>query len=346
MLPPVRRYVTVASEDSTTPFLVRAARRLGADPGGGWFLVPGQGDLLARGAFILFPRGTTRPAWALKFSRVPGPDERIDRDARALRLAAGAAAAAARAPRFIGRLTCGGYDASLETAAPGRRMDSVLSAVHSVRVKRRLIGAVVDWVAEVARETAADPALLEPERGRLRTERLVRWIGHGAPEDLVDRLPPLRPVLQHNDLGTWNLVVDGDDFTALDWESARPHGFPVWDVLYFLADALANLDGAWGIAARRNHFRRLFLGELPSSSFLRSSVLRVARATDVPLEAIGDLTTLCWLDHALSHASRRASSLLLQPGAPDPGRMIEERAILWLETDGLGPDWAWSRRTE
>ncbi len=341
LLPPVRRFVTVGSRDSVRPFLVTAATSLGVDPAAEWFLVTGHGDLLARGAFMLFPPDSAKPAWALKFCRVPGPDDRVDRDSRALRFAAEAGVAtAARAPRFIGRLEAAGHEASLETAAPGRRANGVLSVVRPAHAKQRLIERVVEWLAQMARETSAAPKLLEPERRRLLEEVLPHWSALGASRDLVDELPPMQAVLQHNDLGTWNLMASGDAFTALDWESAKAHGFPLWDALYFLADALANLDGAEGEEGRREHFRKLFLGELPSSALLRSSLTQVAQASDVPLRAAGALTTLCWLHHALAHATRRAKSMLHQPDTHDPGWMFKHMATLWMGTEGLGPGWS------
>jgi hypothetical protein len=333
------RFVTIGSRKTIRPFLAAAAERLGVDRETDWFLAAGHGDLLARGAFMLFRPGTRFPTWALKFCRMPGPDDRIDHDARGLRIAGTMGRAAApRAPRFVGRLEIGGYHASLETAAPGRRVNGVLSAVLPGRAKRQLIERIVEWLTQIARETAAATNLLEPERGRMRQAVLPHWIRLGAPADLVDRLPPLCAVLQHNDLGTWNLVTQGDDFTALDWEGAKAHGFPLWDALYFLSDALASVDGVEG-DDRPEHFRRLFLGELPASRVLDSSLARVADASGVPVHAFGPLATLCWLDHALAHRARRDRSRRYQLHAHDPGWMIEQMATTWLTTPGLGPDW-------
>lgn len=339
LLPHVRRFVTIGARDSVRPFLVTAATDLGVDPNADWFFAAGHGDLLARGAFILFDPGSATPAWALKFCRLPGPDDRIDRELDALRLVSDAAgSAASRAPRFVGRIECGGYPASLETAAPGRRLNGVLSAVRPIHARRRVIERVVQWLAQVARETAADPALLEPERRRLRAEVLPSWTKLGAPADLVERLPPMPAVLQHNDLGTWNLVASGEDFTALDWESAKRHGFPLWDAFYFLADALAGLDGALGPKRRCEHFRELFLGELPSSELLLSSLTRVAEASGVSSRAMGPLATMCWLNHANSDRARRDRARIDQPHVHDAG-WLGEMAIIWMSTAGLGVNW-------
>ena len=86
----------------------------------------------------------------------------------------------------------------------------------------------------------------------------------GSGLDLVDALGEVPAVLQHNDVGSWNVVVDGDDFTVLDWEDCVRHGLPLWILLYFLADSAAHIDGITDPSERGPHFERLFLGEAPS----------------------------------------------------------------------------------
>src|SRR5207247_3457676 len=91
---------------------------------------------------------------------------------------------------------------------------------------------------------------------------LPRWTDRGAPGNLVAKLPELPAVLQHNDLGSWNIVVGpGGGFTALDWESARRHGFPLWDLLYFLVDVLPLVEGAETPEERTTLALRLLRGE-------------------------------------------------------------------------------------
>ena len=42
-------------------------------------------------------------------------------------------------------------------------------------------------------------------------------------------------------------------FTAIDWESANPAGLPLWDLWYFLADALPRLHQSDGEPLRALH---------------------------------------------------------------------------------------------
>jgi hypothetical protein len=160
----------------------------------------------------------------------------------------------------------------------------------------------------------------------------------GATTDLVAALPPVSAVLQHNPLGSWNILVGDSSFTAVDWESAREHGLPLWDIVYFLTDALTTIDSAenqgWD-----DYFVRLYRGELPQSSLLFRWIRRAAEAAAVPATAVGPIITLGWLHHGLSHFHRRAALEHANAiGYPSPPR-LERIAALWIETPGLGPTW-------
>jgi hypothetical protein len=337
--PPLRPLVVLAARRPAPPFLVREASVLGLPADADWLLTPGQGDELARGAFHLFPPGEPDPAWIVKFARVPGYVEPFERDERGLRLAERVGpAATARAPRLLGRFDVDGLHASVETAAAGQRLLGFLHSGASRTAKLAAVESVASWLLEVARETAAPPDALAGERRRLAEDVLPAWRKLGAPPALVERVPPLPGVVQHNDLGSWNIVIGRGGFIAVDWESAREVGFPLWDLWYFLADALAHLDRARTSAARAAHFVRLFSGELPSSRLLHGWTRRAAGAAGVPLAALGPLATLCWLSHGAADRARRAAA---GPTAGLAGEVVtvEHLARLWLSHPALGPRW-------
>src|SRR6185437_8022169 len=99
-----------------------------------------------------------------------------------------------------------------------------------------LIDRIGEWILELGRLTRGAPEATAAERNRLRAEVVPSWRELGVRTDLVDELPPLRAVLQHNDLGTWNVVAGGQEFVLVDWENVREDALPLWDLLYFLAD--------------------------------------------------------------------------------------------------------------
>ena len=347
-LPTLRPLVTTASLEPGPPLMVGAARAAGVEDVGEWFLTFGSADALTRGVFHVFPAGATEPAWALKFARVRGFTAPFDRDASGLAVAAGGGdAVRARAPRLLGRFEVDGLPASVETAAVGARLTHLLLGRASRADKERAIDAVAAWTLDVARSTRREPDELAPERRRLAEEVVPRWHDRGVPAGLVDRVGSVPAVLQHNDLGSWNIVARSpSEFTAVDWESARAVGLPLWDLVYFLADALTHLDGAsTGVDRRDEHNLRLFRGELPSSGILFRWLRRTVEALAIPDESVGLIVTLCWLHHGLSGVARRATADLHTPGDAAAELADAERiARLWLRGDGLGPSWpAWQR---
>ena len=152
----------------------------------------------------------------------------------------------------------------------------------------------------------------------------------------IDALPG---VLQHNDLGAWNVVVDRDgDFTAVDWESARGCGLPLWDLWYFLADALVQLDGFVGDQV--SAFGRLFRGEARSSSVLFRWTRTAVDALEIPEHVVGRLATLCWLHHGLSGSARAESLARHAGGAATTAWAATRYPEAWLGDPALGFGWS------
>ncbi len=344
LFPPFPGTITVAARRPGPPYLVQAAAEVGLPPDCGWVLSLGLGDVLSRNVFHLFPPGQREPAWVLKFVRLPGYEEPFARDQRGLELAARAGGLVARhAPRLLGRLHVGGIHANLETAAPGRRLRDLLLRPGRRAGKLALIERVAEWIVAVQAATQAPPQALVPELDRLRHWVVPSWRALGAGPELVDRLPPLPAVLQHNDLGSWNVAVDGAGFTVVDWESAREHGLPLWDLFYFLADALALLDGDRGGEERHRHTVRLFRGDLPTSPVLYRWTRAAVQALRIPPDAVGPIAALCWLHHSLSPARRAPLLHKYAPGATAPIHGTERMAWAWLSDSLLGPGWSrWS----
>ena len=326
--------VIEVAQPRLVPAMVRAAEALGVPADAQWVLTLGRGDDLQRSVFHLLHNGQRR--WVLKFGRVPGAATSFDRDAAGLNFVRSfGGTTAAHAPIHLGCLQVGGHSGSVETAAPGRPLLELIGK----RPLLPLIDLIAAWVLQMNMTTAAPAAALQPERRRLERDVLPAWRAYGAPDDLVERLPAVPAVLQHNDLGTWNVVTDGRAFMAVDWESARPAGMPLWDLCYFLADALPRLQGP---ADRDTYLERaltLFAGRSPHSPLLFRWIRDAVRALQIPPAAVGPLVTLCWLHHGLS-AEARTDALASSAAAP-----LGHLALLgrhWLTHPDLGPSWsAW-----
>jgi hypothetical protein len=333
--------VTVATQDPGAPFLLAAARDFGVPADASWFLTFGQGDALSRNAFHVFPAAHDRPEWLLKFARVPGYSERFDNDERGLRLARYAGGAvAAHAPHLLGRFDVDGIHASLETFASGRRLRDVLITPGERAAKLDLIERIGSWIVELGRRTQTSPETMGPEQERLRNKVVPSWAELGVGPELVDDLPPLPAVAQHNDLGTWNVVAEDEDFTVLDWENVRPNALPLWDLLYFLGNALVLLDGPYAPEQLPLRMARLFAGETSASPLLFSWVRRGAEALSVPLDAVTAIATLCWLSHSLSAGEHNVDIATFTPRDPPREHGLEGMAEAWMEHPALGPGWS------
>jgi hypothetical protein len=333
--------LTIATRAAGPPTLVAAAGELGVPRDASWFLTFGQGDALSRNAFQLFRAGAHRPEWILKFARVAGYSKRFDNDERGLLLARAAGdVISAHAPRLIGRFEVDGVHASLETAAAGRRLRDVLLTPGDRAGKLRLIEQIGGWILELGRRTQASPEATAVERERLRSDVVPAWSGLGVDRQVVEELPPVPAVTQHNDLGTWNVVADREDFMVVDWENVRKDALPLWDLLYFLGDALVLLDGSADPEELPARLARLFAGDATSSPLLFSWVRRAAEAASVPPDAVGPIATLCWLSHSLSAGVHNLDLATFTPREPPRIHGLEGIARAWMAHPALGPGWS------
>jgi hypothetical protein len=333
--------VTIATRAAGPPAFVAAARDLGVPDDVRWFLTFGQGDALSRNAFQLFRVASEEPDWVLKFARVAGYAHRFDDDERGLGLAHAAGGVVAdRSPQLIGRFEVDGVHASLETAAAGKRLRDVLDVPGDRGGKVQLIERIADWILELGRLTRSPPARTSEERERLRAHVIPRWRELGAAPGLVDDLPALGGVVQHNDLGPWNVVADGVDFAVVDWENARPAAFPLWDLLYFLGHALVAVEHAASPEQLPERMTELFAGESRMSPLLHSWVRRGAEAANIPPTAVGAIATLCWMSHSLSTDVQNADLATFTPRDPPRLHGFEGMARAWMVHPALGPDWS------
>ena len=342
---PAERLVTLGVRDAGPPALLAGARELGISPGG-WVMVVSKGSIVRRNAMFVFPERASVPEFVLKFSRVPGMTEAFDREQRGFELAAAAGAAVtSHATQYLGRFDVDGYHASVESAAIGTKLVTLLRRPGSRASKLAVLERVARWLIDVARDTATPPEGLAAQREEYARDVVPFWAAEGAPTDLVDSLPPVPAAFQHNDMAEENLVMDGNGFRALDWEWANPCGLPLGDLVYFGVHGLRLVDGVTSDepAERDGHFARLLAGEAPSSPVLFRWIRDAVAALGLPPESLGPMVTLSWLERGrISRVERfRAEKV---GGAPLGLPFGERAAKLWLEHPALGPTWdAWRK---
>ena len=295
----------------------------------------GGADPLSRAVLLIFPEGSRSPHWALKFARVRAYDESFLADERGLGLIAAAGERAAhRAPRLLGRFEIDGFHASVETAAVGQPLNHLLDSSRPRSTKLAMVDRVATWALELAVSTATRTDVVGMQRRRLTEEVLSKW---PTPPALGPQLGDVPAVTQHNDLATWNVMVSGSDFCVVDWESAMPHSFPLWDLFYFLTDALARVDGARD-AEWEGYVARLFRGDVASSAILFAWTRRMVGTLGIAPATVGSLATLCWMHHGLSHLSRQEAASRFAADVWHIPR-AERVASVWLSDPQLGTGW-------
>jgi hypothetical protein len=333
--------MTLGSRSPGPPWVIGGALDAGEIRGRRlrWCLELGDGDDLQRGAFHV-GQGRGAAHWIVKFARTRGHDGPFENDERGLALITSLGPTLARrAPRLVRRRAVEELPVSVETAAPGRSVQSLLHARGATRRNRRLIDDVAAWISELGVRSAQPSATLAAERARLERDILPAWLDSGAPGDLLARVPAVPGVLAHHDLGSWNIVANRSTWTVLDWESARAPSFPLWDMIYFLSGALVALDGPPD-GDELQPVLALLRGEHRESETLFGWVRHTASALSIPPEAIGPIATLGWLHHGRSHAVRHQR---LDEEGLGRGRVLstlERVAPAWLADSVLGPAWS------
>ena len=326
LLPPILPMYTVHSHSSTTPALVREAARQAGVEVGGWFLLIQDGPDHRRLVFFLFTgRGDAHVV--VKFSRLVDDSHKARREARGLEVARAAGAViAARAPKVLAEFEISGHHATVQTAATGQTLGRTVSARGSRRQKLSQIETVVDWLCEIARATAY-------RRGSVRDdvrETITRRFS-GSDTDRLLKIAFAAPaVFQHGDLSDGNVIVDGEDFVAVDWELARADGFPLWDLICVAVCTLPLLDrGLYEKSAQREdehvrHLGDLFRGRAASSAAFLGWLRSVADASGVDATVVPEIVTLWFLWYSEQWAG----------WAP-----LERFTLEWLTNPELGMSW-------
>ena len=162
---------------------------------------------------------------------------------------------------------------------------------------------LVHW----SRASLGDP-LLEPRLKRETIDRakvLQPIVEPGG--GYVDRLETLlrdevggRVVAAHNDLTTWNILVDDTGSLAvLDWDEADADGLPLVDFAYAAVDALTVADDGDRLAAYRRCFGKGTVGTSVGEALERLAT--VAQLTPAAAELC---LHACWLRHASNEHAR------------------------------------------
>jgi hypothetical protein len=211
-----------------------------------------------------------------------------------------------------------------DAGAAGRviaRVAEWLERWHVVTVTRERLGAqrlsheVLTPAARLADQIRGGPAY-------------VRWLEDRC-RAVEDTQIPL--VYVHGDLTMSNVLVRAaGPLAVVDWEAARPAGFPLGDFVYAAVDAVAAGERYRDRAAA---FDRCFRVGHSVGRSVRQACGRLQRAIDLSPDAATIAFHACWLSHATNESRKRG------PGERRPFLELLQRAADGRET--IAP---WSER--
>ncbi|WP_369812583.1 phosphotransferase [Kineosporia sp. A_224] len=306
--------------DGPPRYLVDVAAAAGVDVRGMRWGLAAPGEYGSRKVLVLLfgPRPDDPLSCVVKLTRDPVLNPRLDNEFAGLRLLA--ERDVANVPRAVFHGRHAGLTLLGQSAMDGRAFDAVTSRAADCP---QLLDAV-DWLTAlgsrtVARGTAPDAVR---EAAVDLTERFCTLYGSDAAERAAllghaEALgaQPVPVVVQHGDLGTWNLRVDAAGRTVvLDWEAIEPAGLPLLD-LFYLVRTFALLSAGPG----RDHdrgFRRDLLEPGPLHTTLAGTTRRYCEAVGVPAAAVEPLFALTWVHRAVKEATR------LRPGRLQHGQYV------------------------
>jgi hypothetical protein len=151
--------------------------------------------------------------------------------------------------------------------------------------------------------------------------------------------------------GTFALTTTSEGMGIVDRQGhlvaqvSRTAGLPLWDLLYFLTDALAVQAARSDDLPKHEAVPRLLRGELAASNVLFGRLAEAAKRLEVPQGAVGAIATLAWLEHSRSPGTRAEIAALHDAEAWAVRFPLEEVASYWLEDSLLGLDWPAYART-
>lgn len=300
------------AEEGVLPLLADRWNDLAGDPAPSrlsWLvLAPGTRSISKIVAFV-FAGGASDPALVVKGGRTVAANAALEREALSLRsLEARTSGQPARAPKCL--LVLRRLDQRVllvETVVRGTPLYETLSP----QTFRRVSLDAVDWLVNLARD-GSRPAGDD--------SRTVHTLLTDVPAALANPLAPtldrlaasaeLIPVaFEQRDFSPWNLLLDGEQgLGVVDWESAEPEGFPLLDLVYFLANCGFLLDRAGSVDACVRSYRRTFDRRAWTGAVARECIHTYAERVGLSEPLVPPLRALTWLVHLHTAARRSASS--------------------------------------
>jgi hypothetical protein len=238
-------------------------------------------------------------------------------------------------PKPLGEGTFSRICWSAEAAVHGRPLSDMAGQPTDREEITATLELLAAWFTHLAvtTRTARDWATSDsalPLRGEHRRLGAIRAA-------LVTSVPG---VLVHGDVGTGvNVLLDGCNFSIIDWETATEGELPFTDLLPLICNALAALNGYKEAASVAEYVLRLCAGREAESAWLFRLLYSYCFQAGVPLDQAGALAALAWAYQASMRLVH--DELVVQAGGVPVGwrSPADDIARNWLTYPDLGTTW-------
>jgi hypothetical protein len=279
-----------------------------------WLLLTPSPDPDAHVVGLAWRGGQHLPDVAVKFGRTASSARRLGDAADTLEhLHRKGFSQRGYAPALIRRIRSAEGDvvAIAEEALRGQWLNTAVRK-HNLH---QLTEEITDWQVQLAQFTRSNeptdlwasrfgPSVArfrEVSRGLVDDQLLERV------EDLLRSMGPSPTVVEHHDFRPWNVYRRSNgSMAAFDWDGARRHGIPAFDLIQAHAYLGFALDGSmrsWRFRAAHELSERGALGDVR-----RACRARYACAVGMSDEAMRAARAFAWIELCTDEAERRAAS--------------------------------------
>jgi hypothetical protein len=318
-------------------------------------ITSGQDDG-SRAVLLPFEPGSDRPAAAIKAARHRIYNDRTAGEHAALRALRSRVGATLQdsLPTPEALVTWNGVAIAVESCAPGATISARLARRHAS--SRHHIDDLVrtaTWITRFNQVCSSSLVWSWSDKHRWIDAPLDRFRGTspmsaacadllGALEARASRLlgRKLPLVVQHNDLGPWNVHRDEDRLMVIDWETEASHGdfmaerigLPMTDLVYFATHWLFEVRRLRTDDEQLEAFRDLFArGKQDTwTRAVRQVLDRYATEMDIAHEFIPFLVALTWIQRANDRLGRSRGA---QPAGDEDHALRRFRRFI----DALAP---------
>jgi aminoglycoside phosphotransferase len=286
----------------------------------------------------------TRPVLVIKIPRLPGDNDRLDREVANLDVANRARANDdGSIPHVVAYEDYHGHRLLIETAVPGRPMSPAIVRQQPVSSLEASLAWLLEFHLATSSSALGDDGdwferLVEQPLHRLKAQLPGSAEAAGLVDQTLALLHPFRDqdlplVMAHGDFSSPNILQDeAGRVGVVDWELAEPQGLPAFDLFFFLAYmAFARLNARTN-AEYLKAFQQAFF---EPNAWARSYVTRYRERLHLAPQTIAPLFVSTWGRYVAGLVERLHES-------KEPDKAVDQKTVGWLTSNRYYALWRYT----